>query len=471
VSSQPINLSTSGSAIQITGLASGLDTNSIISKLMSIEQQPLVRLQQHQTGLQALNSQLTSIQSTLQTVALNAQALGSPGLFANTQTVSSSDSTRVSATMGSSIGAGIGGYQVAVTQLANSAQRTFAFTSPAGADTVTIDGQQVSLAAGASVQDLINAINSNPNLDVYAAATQSSGNGSAGTVVLSSRTTGQSAGGSYIQVSDQSGALVENAALAHDGQNALYSINGGAQQSSTTNTVTSAIAGVTLNFNGVTTTSGPVTVNVGAPAPNAAGIEAAVKTFVDSYNSMLDQVNAQLSQKPASGDPTQGALFGDPSLRGLLSSLRQAIYTPGAGISSGPASLADIGVSTGGTTGSATFSANAVSGKLSIDNTALANAIQSKPAGVEQMLQQWSTVFSAIVNSAAEPGGTLDSRITGDNTEISNISDQMVSMKAALADRQATLTAQFAKLEATLSSNQSQANWLTSQINALPTSF
>ncbi len=39
-------------------------------------------------------------------------------------------------------GAGIGGYEVEVTQLANSAQRTFTFTSPSSEETISIDGQE-----------------------------------------------------------------------------------------------------------------------------------------------------------------------------------------------------------------------------------------------------------------------------------------------------------------------------------------
>src|SRR5262249_61200543 len=84
------------------------------------------------------------------------------------------------------------------------------------------------------------------------------------------------------------------------GQDAQYSVDGGATQTSSSNTVTNAIGGVSLPFNGVTTVSGPVTVNVGAPAPNAANIEAAVKTFVDSYNSMIDQMNTQRTPKTES---------------------------------------------------------------------------------------------------------------------------------------------------------------------------
>ena len=118
----------SSTLLQVTGLASNLDTTSIINALMALDRAPLTALTNQQKGLQARNTQLTNLQTALQTVALNAQSLGSPGLFANSQTVTSSDTTRVSATATS--GAGVGGYQIAVTQLANSSQKTFGFTPP-----------------------------------------------------------------------------------------------------------------------------------------------------------------------------------------------------------------------------------------------------------------------------------------------------------------------------------------------------
>src|SRR5205085_11045506 len=117
------------------------------------------------------NAHLTSIQSALQTVALNAQALGDPALFSPVQSVTSTNPTIVSASANSGVGAVVGGYQVAVTQLATAAQRTFTFTSPGSADTITIDGHQTSLAAGGTIKDFVNAVNSDSNATVWATST------------------------------------------------------------------------------------------------------------------------------------------------------------------------------------------------------------------------------------------------------------------------------------------------------------
>ena len=238
----------SGNLLQITGLASNLDTTSIINALMALDRAPLTNLTNQQKALQTRNTQLTSIQTALQTVAMNAQALGSPGLYATSQTATSSDTTRVAAT--NTAGARVGGYQVAVTQLANSSYRTFAFTSPAADETFSIDGGgPVTVKAGSSVTDFVNSINSDATQKVYAADVGS------GKVVLSSRATGAPSG-AYIAFDTPPTSLADTGD-DRGGQDAIYSVDGGTATHSASNTVANAMPGVTLTFNSLTTTSGP----------------------------------------------------------------------------------------------------------------------------------------------------------------------------------------------------------------------
>jgi flagellar hook-associated protein 2 len=449
--------------MQITGLASGLNTNQIIQEEMSLYSQPVTNLQNQQHGLTAQNTALSSIQSELQALVNDSMSLSDPSLFQPSQTVTSSDPTKVTAT--TSTGAAIGGYQVSVTALANSAQRTFTYASPATASAITIDGTSVTIPAGQSISDFVNSINNNSGLDVYAAATNSN------TVVFSDRQTGYQSGTSYIQVTPQGtgSPLNEQPLLAYAGQDASYSIGTGTTQNSHSNTVTGAIAGVTLNLTGVTTTSGPVTVNVAPPAPSSSNIQSAVNAFVTQYNKVIGDIQTQLSTTPSRSDPTVGTLYNDPELQGLLSSMRSAMFTTqDPSSSSSIKSMLDIGVSTGATTGSGAVSQSALSGALKLDGTTLTNALTSDPLGLQQMMVAFGATFSTMVGSVADPGGTIDSRIQGDNAQISQLGNQIASMQAALADKQNALVQQFAQLEAALSSNQSQSSWLTNQIAALP---
>src|SRR6185437_3268330 len=213
-STSGLNLSSlSGGGLQVTGLASGLNTNQIIQEEMSIYQQPVTNLQHQQSGLTAMNKQLTSIQQELQTLSTDALAVGDPTLFKTQQSVTSSDPTRVTAT--SATGAGVGGYQVSVSQLANAAQATYSYASPASDDQVTIGGNSYTIKAGESIQNFVDAINSDQNGTVFAAATNS------GTVVFSSRQTGAS---SSAAVTDPGNAL--GLQSSKPGQDAEFSVDG-----------------------------------------------------------------------------------------------------------------------------------------------------------------------------------------------------------------------------------------------------
>lgn len=458
--------------LQVTGLASGLNTNAIIQALISVDQQPITNLTNQQSGLTATNQQLSNIQTALQQLVANAQALSSPALFANSQTVTSNNPSVVSASATAGQGAVVGGYSVAVSALATAAQKTYSFVSPSSADTVTIDGTTISLNAGASAQDLVNAVNSS-NADVWATVTvpASSSNNNTATVVFSSRSTGQLSG-NWMSISDSVGSLQDIGAgtgADQNGTDAQYTINGTSGQSPS-DTVANAIPGVTLTLDNTTAVSGPVGIAVSPPGPNTQSIQAAVQTFVSSYNSVLSQIQTQLSQTPASGQPTQGTLYGDPSLQGLLTSMREAMDATATGLPQNATitSMLSIGVSTGAASGNAAPSQSSIDGQLTLDTSTLTTALQSNPGGVLQMLQSWSQSFSAIVNAQAGPGGAIDSRTQTDTTRINQLGNQIQAMQAALNDKELALQQQFAAMEAALSQNQSTQAWLTSQISALP---
>jgi flagellar hook-associated protein 2 len=474
-----------GSSLQITGLASGLNTNALVQALMAAQQQQVTNLQNQQTGITSLNKQLTSIQTALQTVADDAQSLGSPTLFANTQTINSTNSTLVGATATGSNGAVVGSYQISVSALASASQRTFLFSSPASADTVTIDGHDTNLAAGASAQDLVNAINGDKSATVWATVTGTDPSTGKSQVVLSERNTGQPASpNGYVTVTnDSQGALSEQTQYASAGTNAAYTINGESTvQYSTSNTIsgvavtspnsgtpgaTQTIPGVSLSLNALTG-SVPITVTVGAPAPSTQNIQTAVQKFITDYNSAITQIQTQVNQPPSSSDPTQGTLYNDSALRNLLSSMRQQMTATLSTLTGTYNSMLDIGVSTGASTGSGTISQSALAGDLTLDTNALSSALATDPTSVHQVMQSWSIKFSTVVDINAGPGGAISTRIQTDNTQSSFLATQISNLQQANQVKQNQLVQEFAAMEAALSQNQSTSNWLTSQLNNLP---
>jgi flagellar hook-associated protein 2 len=267
------------------------------------------------------------------------------------------------------------------------------------------------------------------------------------------------------------------------GTDAAYTLNGSGPYYSSSNTISGAsvggtgqptqgqgaqqtIPGVTVSLNGVTGAT-PVTVTIGAPAPSTTNITTAVQKFISDYNSAITQIQTQLNQAPSSTDPTQGTLYNDSSLQNLLSSMRQMMTTTISGLTGSTNSMLDIGVSTGTTTGSGTVSQSALNGDLTLDTNALTAALTSNPTAVHQMMQSWSIKFSSLVDAEAGPGGTISTRIQSDTSQSSFLATQIANLQQANTVKQNQLVQEFANMEAALSSNQSTASWLTSQLNQL----
>jgi flagellar hook-associated protein 2 len=450
-----------GTPLNITGLASGLDSAAIIKALLNAERVPITQLTHRQEKLQGQANALASMQSSMRALSFAAFEFRLGALFENSQAVSSSEPLRVSAATTS--GAGVGGYEVEVSQLANSAQRTFTFAPPAGEDTVTIDGSTYTLKAGGSAKELASIVNGDSKATVYAAVLDNE------TIVFSSRTTGASTP-EFIKVSDSAGALVEKAGTAKEGRDAKFLVDGVAG-SSASNTVTNAIAGVTLTLNGLTA-SGPVTITVQPPGPSVSTIEAQVQSFVTLYNTTVEAVQKQLSTRPPTNpqnaeELATGTLFGDSTLSSALNRLRQTMYEPLAGLPAEMASPFDIGISTGAPTTGSSPSQSALQGLLKLDPTKLANAIAANPNGVKEMLKGWSKNLEEVANNVANAGGPLASRITSDEGQISELKVRINSMNEILAVRQKSLVATYAKLEGIINKNSAQSSWLTQQTESL----
>jgi flagellar hook-associated protein 2 len=465
MSTSGINVGSSASApITFSGLASGLNTSSIIAALMRIEREPVTHLSNSQAKLQAARSELQGVQSSLQSLSLAVSEFTLPSLFESAQSATSNEPSRVSAS--TSGGAAIGGYEVEVTRLANAAQRTFTYTSPASEQAVTIEGREFQLKAGESAQELATAINSDSKASVYAAALQS------GAIVLSSRTTGAS-GGEFIKVSSPGGALVEQAGSGKEGVDAAYKVDG-VEGTSHSNTVTGAIPGVTLTLGGLTP-NGPVTIDVQPPGLNASVVESQIQSFVKLYNSTVETLQRQLATKPPANPASSfeygtGTLFADPEVTGLLDTMRAGMYEPVAGLEAGMTSLADIGISTGAPTGSSSSTPSSLEGLLTIDAGKLSEAIKSNPLGVQKLLQQWSSKLQKTIDGASGAGGSLETRINSDTTQITQLTTQIGNMNEMLALREKALQRTYAELEAVISRNDAQSAYVAKQSELLGTS-
>ena len=472
--------STSG----LSGLASGIDTASIIDQLMTVERQSTTRIQLQEDRLTTKDNGLKDISTKLSAVKAAALAMRAPTLWSDNQTVESSSPTQVDVQRLS--GAGSGATSIHVVSLASSSQHTFAFASSAAARTLTITpagsttGIDVAVGANGSLDDVVAAINGRSDVAVYAAAVRTNPNDPASArLVLSSRTTGAA---SDFTLSEGGAQTADVAGTARAGKDATYFLDGATDpaslHTSPTNVVDNAIAGLRLTLKGVT--SSDVTINVGAPGPNAAGIKTAVHAFVDAYNTAVNTIRSYTTEKTvptatSGSDALKGQLFGDSGLTALLANMRTAVSQTLGGNPTSSDELLDLGISTGAI-GAGTA---ASTGTLTIDDAKLDARLAADPQGARQLLgaatgvngfaQRMETLITGQigVTDSLDFRGEIDQRRKAAADTQRSLADAMTRNDARLAAKQALLKTQFAAMEAAMQSSQTTSAWLTGQISSL----
>ena len=454
--------------LQLTGLASGLDTQSIVAQLMAVEKQPRTRIELQQAATQARQTNLRDIATKLNTLKLAAHDLGSVALWADTQTVTSTDDTKVAVRRTG--GAGPGGYDVTVTQLASSSRRTYAFQSPTADTPLTIqDGTGATtgtflLKAGATVDDAVAAINANPDAGVFAVNVSNQ-------LVLASRTTGANS----VFTATGAGALVAGSQV--DGVDAIYSVGAQTGLTSSSNVIANAIPGVEFTLKAKTT---GVTVNVGGPQPDRSAVKDKLKAFVTAYNAAVDTMRTDVAEKRVpkaanATDASKGTLFGDVGVNDMLDALRRAAGSDVAGFgatttASGIKALAAIGITTGAANTGTTVNQDAVDGKLVFDEAAFDAAADKDPVGVRKLLggvigtSGFAQQFEATVATFAQTGGVLDARINSAGADLTRIQDQLDQFDRRMDARQSYYEAQFQALETAMSKSQSLSSQLAARL-------
>jgi flagellar hook-associated protein 2 len=477
VADLPSSLTASTSAaplFNIGGIASGLDTNTIIGQLLAIERQPEVRAlqQQHveesrQNALRDVNTRLTNLQTAI-------AGLRDVSTWGDVQSVTSSDAANVGVVRTG--GAAPGGYQVQVTQLARAHQVTsVALASVAADDTLHIKvglgaAVDVAVKAGDSMDTVAAKINSTTGSQVYASVVNSK-------LVLSGKITGEA---NTIAVTADSGldtALGLTESLT--ARDAKYTVDGGAQQSSASNIVTAAIPGATLTFKGVMAAAASVV--VGSPGPNTDAVSGKIQAFVDQYNSTVDFINSKLKEKKVvnpttDDDRAKGVLNADPALGGILSQLREAVGDIFTGASPDLNQLSLVGLSTGKTVGSGTLNQDAIDGRLSLDTDKLSDVLTDRFSEVKKLFTNITGTYAseglaqrldALIKPQVQTGGVLAARIAGSQSTIDDLKQRQTDIETRVALRETNLRAQFTAMETALSQSQSLMSQLSGQFAAL----
>ena len=457
-------------AISLSGLASGVDSSSIIEQLVAIDAQSKSRLQLRQDVLEARKNTLSDVRTRLNNLLTTAKELGTGTAWADTQTLDVSDATKMSAKLLS--GAAPGGHEIAVSNLARSEQRSYAYTGGSATTlSLAVSGgatTNISVAAEDDGKAVADKINASPGAPVYAVWVKDPlGVAANDRLVLTRKETGEFVQGN-LTVSAGAGLGSET---YQAGVDATYTVDGGVEKKSRSNILTAAVPGLQLTLKATGTTS----VTVGAPGPDPEAVKAKVKAFVSQYNSAVDFIRGKLTEKKIpnatnSTDAAKGVLFGDTQITGALNQLRNLVSEAAPGMTGAITRLGDIGVTTGGATGGQS-SADALAGKLTLDETKLTAALTDNRLDVKAFLTDTTNGIAKHLTSLLDPiaktGGVVDTRATQTGRQASAIDSQLTQMDTRLEAKTARLKAQFAAMEAALSKSQSTSSWLNSQLASL----
>jgi flagellar hook-associated protein 2 len=410
--------------ISAPGIGSGLDINGIVGQLMAAERLPLTALENREKAFNQKISAFGQVRSALASFQTALQGLSSSKFQALSAT--SSDSKVLSASAGGN--ATPASYQIEVQQLAqqhklasdghastndvigsgtlniqfgsyDSGSNSFAANADKAAKSITIDPANSTLSG---IRDAINAANAGVTATIV-----NDGSATGNRLVITSTDSG-AANSLKISVADDDGNALDSSglsALAYDptaavgsGKNlgqvaaardALLNIDGIAVAQSS-NTVKSAIEGVTLNL-AQTNVGQTLTLTVGR---DSEAIKTAVQTFVDAYNSASGTLKKMTAFNGVGAQ--NGVLLGDATTRTIQTQMRGLLNTS---VDSGGAltTLSQIGVSFGS------------DGTLALDSAKLNTAIDSNFGGIAALFAKAGKTSDSLVSystssSKTQPG-------------------------------------------------------------------
>jgi flagellar hook-associated protein 2 len=458
---------TSGT-ISSSGIGSGLDVNGIVSQLVAAERAPDdKRLTTATANLATEVSALGQLKGAMSTFQNAVSGLQVANAF-TPRTAVVSDSTVFTASATGSTATG--NYSVLVTQLAQAAQlKSAAITGGAtgvvgtgslvvsmgGASfTVTIDGTNNTVTG---IRDAINSAPGNPGISasilsgVDGAHLLLSGSATGAANAITVSESGGDGGLSQLTYDPvtKTGGLTSAAAA----QDAIVSISG-TTVNSASNTVTTAVDGLTLNLLKAQGVSGtPLTLTV---ANDSAAVQKQVTDFVAAYNGLADVIG-----KLGSYDATTGAagpLLGDAMMAGIDSQLRSIVSAVIPGAKAPYTSLASLGITTD------------TNGDLQVNSSKLQAALTASPAVVSGIFSGKSGLASNLyhfLDQHLSSIGDMAARNNGITAQQKDLAAQQDALNARMAIIQSRYQTQFNVLDSMLTKMQSTASYLTQQLAAM----
>ena len=478
------------SGITFSGLATGMSTDDIVSKLMAVERQPIDNLNTQKTTestkLQAyaqLNTRLADLQTAAAAMHITSDV--------RTTKANLSTDAPFTATLND---ASTGSYSIAVEQLAQvqkdvstgySSQTTGLFK----AGTLTINDTTDPKNPKALVSIPIDSTN-NSLVSIKAAINAQTGTTGVTASIIND---GKSTNSYHLVLTGKDASTVFSLTSASTDTNgtALSTTNvqvaqqakamiDGTEVVSNSNTLANVYSGVTLNLNATSPTTGSGTSLAYTSTKmdivaDPGTLKDKISAFVTSYNKIMDWINqgyvnktaAETAAAKAAGqeDVLSDYLRGDATVRSVKQSL-QSILTNNVGNSSSSLHLLnDIGITTN------------KDGTLTMDSTKVDDAVTNNLDGVVSLLAGNGTTdgvmkkFNSFLVTTEDPTqGMYATKKANYTTKAARIDAEIAQKEPLMTQMEATMRARFTAMETLVSNLNAQSSFLTQQFGTTSSS-
>lgn len=450
-------------SITAAGVGSGLDVESIVSQLMELERQPITRLENKQSIVNLQISAYGRLSSKVSDFQSAMEKLSSASEF---QVYSATSNDESLFTVSASSSALAGSYSVEVQSVAERSKiATNAFTDSntvVGEGVLTIYTGTNSFDVGISqnagnntlsgIRDAIN--NASDNTGVVASIVNDD---QGAHLVLSSKETGLE-NALKVTVSDtgdnnntdDSGlsslayeaGVVEHRAAISNAADAKIKIDGFTVTSSS-NTITGAVSGLTINVKDQGTSTIDVT-------RNDESITQSVQAFVDAYNAIKTEIKSQ----------REGQLEADSTLLTLERQISSVLNSGNAITGSSFSYLTQVGISID-ETGVMSVNSSKLSDTLAYNFNSFVNLFSAENEGLANRLSNLADGFLGT-------DGLIQARKDGLNAQLDRIDDQIFKIEDRLVSVERRIRTQFSSLDTLVSSLQSTGSFLSQQLASMP---
>lgn len=448
----------------MAGISStSLDVPNLVSQLIAAERAPYsLRFNRAEAGAKAKLSAFGSLTSAFNALKSAADALKNKDVF-SARSAKSSDETVFTAQAAASVPTG--SYSVEVLNLASAHKLVSGpldVEDGLGAGTLQISTGGVSFSVQitsgsdtpAGIRDAINTAATAAGAKLGATLVTADDGGH---LVFSASASGAD---SAITVTRTAGAVALDAlvydpgtltSLAEESEALDAQIRvDGLLRSSTTNTVSDLLPGLTLTLK----KDDPGVIKSLVISADGAATRNSVQAFVTAYNTAFTTMS--LTTQYNSSTQTASTLTGDNVVRSASAQLRNAM-------GNGLAAAVDLGLGSGvlglntKTDGTLTFDASKFDAAFAADPA----EVQAALSGNEGIAGKISTVAAGYIGS----GGVFTSRTESLNKTLSSVAAQRVSSEARLASMEARFRTQFSALDSMIAKLSSTSDFLSRQLS------